>query len=77
MTDAENKKPDWQISLEHHEDLCTERYTAVYKEMQFLRDDMREMRMEMRSGQRWIIGILLAWPPLLITAMLAGLKWIT
>ena len=30
---------------------------------------MREMRMEMRSGQRWIIGILLAWPPLLITAM--------
>ena len=77
MTDAENKKPDWQISLEHHEDLCTERYKAVYKEMQFLREDMREMRMEMRSGQRWIIGILLVWPPLLITAMLAGLKWIT
>ncbi len=76
MNNVDSKKPGWQTSLEHHEDLCTERYQAVYKEMQFLREDMREMRIEMRSGQRWIIGIVLAWPPLLITAMIAGLRWI-
>ena len=73
MANVKTKKPDWQMSLEHHEDLCTERYKAVYKEMRFLREDIREMR----NGQRWIIGIVLAWPPLLITAMIAGLKWIT
>ncbi len=37
--------------------------------MQFLREDMREMRLEMRSGYRWLVGIILAWPPLFIAAL--------
>ena len=63
------EKPDWQKALEHHEELCTERYRAIHRDIQFIREDMREMR----GGQRWIIGIVLAWPPLLI----AALNWIT
>ena len=66
MNHVETKKPDWQISLEHHEELCKEQYKSVYKEMQFLREDMR---LEMRSGYRWLIGIILAWPPLFIAAL--------
>ena len=69
MNHVETKKPDWRISLEHHEELCKEQYKAVYKEMQFLREDMREMRLEMRGGYRWLIGIILAWPPLFIAAL--------
>ncbi|MDE0284655.1 MAG: hypothetical protein OXN26_08930 [Gammaproteobacteria bacterium] len=59
------EKPDWQKSLEHHEELCTERYKSIHKELQFIREDMREMR----TGQRWLIGIVLAWPPLIIAAL--------
>ena len=70
FTEKENKmsyvdKPDWQKSLEHHEELCTERYKSIHKELQFIREDMREMR----TGQRWLIGIVLAWPPLIIAAL--------
>ena len=115
MTDAENREPDWQASLEHHEDLCSERYEAIHKDIQSLRDEMRssnqsirdevgnlrdemrgniqsvrdevgnlrdEMRgsnqtmrddiRELRIGQRWIVGVMLTWPPLII----ASLKWI-
>ena len=24
------EKPDWQKSLEHHEELCTERYKSIH-----------------------------------------------
>ena len=104
MTDAENRKPDWQASLEHHEDLCSERYGAIHKDIQSLRDEVGNLRDEMRGniqsvrdevgnlrdemrgsnqtmrddirelriGQRWIVGVMLTWPPLII----ASLKWI-
>ena len=97
MTDAENREPDWQASLEHHEDLCSERYEAIHKDFQSLRDEMGNLRDEMRSsnqairdemgnnnqamrddireiriGQRWIVGVMLTWPPLII----ASLRWI-
>ena len=45
------EKPDWKKSLEHHEELCTERYKAIHLELQFIRENMREMR----TGQRWLI----------------------
>ena len=59
------EKPDWQKSLVHHEELCAERYKSIHKELQFIREDMREMR----TGQRWLIGIVLVWPPLIIAAL--------
>ena len=82
MNDTFTGKPDWQVALEHHENLCSERYNnidrrfdAVDKRLDNLETDMRELRREMRTGQRWIIGLIVAgyfaWP----TALLVILKF--
>ena len=82
MNDTFTGKPDWQVALEHHENLCSERYNnidrrfdAVDKRLDNLETDMRELRRETRAGQRWIIGLIVAgyfaWP----TVMIAILKF--
>ena len=62
-------KPDWQVALEHHEDLCAERYKGIDKRLDNIETDMRELR----TGQRWIIGLILAgyfaWPTALIVLL--------
>ena len=62
-------KPDWQVALEHHEDLCSERYKGIDKRLDNIETDMRELR----TGQRWIIGLILAgyfaWPTALIVLL--------
>ena len=71
-------KPDWQAALEHHEDLRAERcnnidrrFDAVDKRLDNIEAEIRELR----TGQRWIIGLILAgyfaWP----TALIAFLKF--
>ena len=69
MNDASTGKPDWQVALDHHEDLCAERYKGIDKRLDNLETDMRELR----AGQRWIIGLILAgyfvWPPALIALL--------
>ena len=83
MDNGENKKPDWQTSLEHHEALCSERYEAIHRDIGSLRNELKDFKDEMRSnlkamggdirelriGQRWIIGAMLMWPPLMIAAL--------
>ena len=76
-------KPDWQAAFEHHEDLCSERcnnidrrfdavdrrFEAVDRRLGNIETDMRELR----AGQRWIIGLILAgyfaWPTALIVLL--------
>ena len=29
MDNSRSGKPDWQVALEHHEDLCAERYKGI------------------------------------------------
>ena len=83
MNDTFTGKPDWQVALEHHENLCSERYNnidrrfdavdqrfeAVDRRLDNLETDMRELR----TGQRWIIGLILAgyfaWPTVLIVLL--------
>ena len=76
MNDTFTGKPDWQVALEHHEGLCSERYNnidrrfdAVDRRLDNLETDMRELR----AGQRWIIGLILAgyfaWPTALIVLL--------
>ena len=76
MDNLRSGKPDWQVALEHHEDLCSERcsnidrrFDAVDKRLDNLETDMRELRV----GQRWIIGLILAgyfaWPTALIVLL--------
>ena len=71
MDDHRSGKPDWQVALEHHEDLCAERYNSIDRRLDNLEADMRELR----TGQRWIVGLILvgyfAWP----TALIAFLKF--
>lgn len=83
MDNSDNQKPDWQISLEHHESLCSERCEAIHRDIGFLRNEMKDLKDEMRGnlkvvredirelriGQRWMIGAMLMWPPLMIAAL--------
>ena len=80
ISDQTPPKPDWQVALEHHEALCAERTERIYREIQLMREDtrddfktIREDLRELRTEQRWIIGIvagaMLAWPPLLLAAI--------
>ena len=73
MDNSRSGKLDWQVALEHHEDLCSERYKGIEKRLDNIETDMRELRREMRAGQRWIIGLILAgyfaWPTALIVLL--------
>ena len=80
MNDTFTGKPDWQVALEHHEDLCSERcnnidrrFDAVDKRLDNLETDVRELRREMRTGQRWIVGLIVAgcfaWPTVLVAIL--------
>ena len=55
-----SRQPDWQVALAHHENLCAERYKSIEKHFDNIETDLRELRREMRVGQRWIIGLILA-----------------
>ena len=33
MDNSRSGKPDWQVALEHHEDLCAERYKGIEKRL--------------------------------------------
>ena len=66
MDNSRSGKPDWQVALEHHEDLCSERYKGIEKRLD-------NIEAEMRTGQRWIIGLIVAgyfaWPTALIVLL--------
>ena len=80
MNDTSTGKPDWQVALEHHEGLCAERYNSIDRRFEAVdrRFDAVDKRLdnletEMRTGQRWIIGLILAgyfaWPPAMIVLL--------
>ena len=80
MNDASTGKPDWQVALEHHEDLCSERYNsidrrfdAVDKRLDNIEKRLDNIETEVRTGQRWIVGLILAgyfaWPTALIVLL--------
>ena len=83
MNDTFTGKPDWQVALEHHEGLCSERYNSIDKRFEAVdqRFDAVDRRLdnietdirELRTGQRWIIGLIVAgyfaWPPILIALL--------
>ncbi len=73
------EKSDWQKALEHHEQLCSERgrttevkFEAVDKRFEAVdkRFDSVERRLDnIERLQRFTLGAILAWPPLLIAVM--------
>ena len=89
MDNSRGGKADWQVALEHHEDLRAERYNsidrrfeavdrrfdAVDKRLDNLETEMRELRRELCAGQRWIIGLILIGYFAWPTALIAILKF--
>ena len=65
MNNTKQDKPDWATALEHHEELCVERGRTSD-----VRFDSIEKRLDnIEKLQRFTIGAILAWPPLLIAVM--------
>ena len=89
MDNSRSGKPDWQVALEHHEDLCVERcnnidrrfdavdhrFEAVDRRLDNIETDMRELRREMCAGQRWIVGLIVAGYFVWPTALIVLLKF--
>ena len=79
MNNTKQDKPDWQTALEHHEELCVERGRTVNErfnsvDVRFNSVDVRFDSIEKRLDnieklQRFTLGAILAWPPLLIAVM--------
>ncbi len=61
----ESQESSWQTALKHHEELCAERGRTVD-----VRFNAVEKRLDnIEKLQRFTIGAILAWPPLLIAIM--------
>ena len=65
MNNRNQEIPDWQTALEHHEELCSERGRTVD-----VRFNSIEGRLDnIEKLQRFTLGAILAWPPLLIAVL--------
>lgn len=65
MNNRNPNKSDWQTALEHHEALCAERGRTVDAKFNSV-----EKRLDnIERLQRFTIGAILAWPPLLVAVM--------
>ncbi len=62
MNSEYQDKPSWQTALKHHEELCAERGRTT--DVKFSSIEKRLDNIE--KLQRFTIGAILAWPPLLI-----------
>ena len=58
MDNSRSGKPDWQVALEHHEDLCTERYRGIEKRL----DNIEKL-------QRVTIGGIFAMPAIIVALL--------
>ncbi len=65
MNNTKQDIPGWQTALEHHEDLCVERGRTTD-----VRFNSIEKRLDnIEKFQRFTLGAILAWPPLLIAVL--------
>ena len=64
MDNSRSGKPDWQVALEHHEDLCSERYKGIEKRL----DNIEKL-------QRITIGLILAGYFVMPAVLVALLKF--
>ena len=79
MNDGNQKNPNWQTALEHHEELCAERARTIGErfnsvDARFNSVDVHFNSLEKRLDnieriQFFTFGAILAWPPLLIAVL--------
>ena len=58
MDNSRSGKPDWQVALEHHEDLCAECYKGIEKRL----DNIEKL-------QRVTIGGIFAMPAIIVALL--------
>ena len=65
MDNSRSGKPDWQVALEHHEDLCSERYNSIDR-----RFDAVDKRLDnIEKLQRVTIGGIFAMPAIIFALL--------
>ena len=65
MDNQSSGKPDWQVALKHHEDLCSERYKGIDR-----RFDAVDKRLDnIEKLQRITIGGVFAMPAILFALL--------
>ena len=69
MNDVYHEKPDWQKALEHHEELCDERYKGIQNQIQSLDKSIDKRFDSIEKLLRFTLGAIIAMPPVLITAL--------
>ena len=72
MNDTSSGNPDWQVALEHHEELCAERYKSI--DRRFDAVDQRFEAVDKRLDnieklQRVTIGGVFAMPAILFALL--------
>lgn len=65
MNSKTQERPDWQTALEHHEELCAERGRTVNVGFDAIKGRLDNIE----KLQRFTLGAILAWPPLLIAVL--------
>jgi len=65
MDNSRSGKPDWQVALEHHEDLCSERCNSIDR-----RFDAVDKRLDnIEKLQRVTIGGIFAMPAIIFALL--------
>ena len=65
MDNSRSGKPDWQVALEHHEDLCSERYNNIDR-----RFDAVDKRLDnIEKLLRITIGGIFAMPAIIVAVL--------
>ena len=79
MNDVYHEKPDWQKALEHHEELCDERYKGIQNQFQSLQNQIQSIQNQIQSLDnrfdsvekllRFTLGAIIVMPPILIVSL--------
>ena len=72
MNDGNQKNPNWQTALEHHEELCAERARTIGERFNSVDVHFNSLEKRLDNIERiqlFTFGAILAWPPLLIAVL--------
>ena len=69
MNDTFTGKPDWQVALEHHEDLCSERYNSIDRRFDAVDKRLDNIEKLQRVTIVLIFGGFFAMPAIIITLL--------
>ena len=69
MDNSRSGKPDWQVALEHHEDLCSERYKGIDRRFDAVDKRLDNIEKLQRITIALIFGGFFAMPAIIIALL--------